>query len=76
MLDGWTGGGSDNNDLFKVISDGSDRSGTISLGVVPVVTLKSNIKLKATSEFYTETATATTATNEETEFVHTLWAFE
>lgn len=61
--------------LVDVFSDGTSRtlSGRDCV-VIPVVTLKSSTKLKATSEFYTETATATSPTDEETEFVHSAWS--
>ena len=44
--------------------------------VVPVVSLKSNIQLNSSSEFYTETATATTPVQGETAYVHHNWTIQ
>ena len=64
------------NALFGVYSSGSANDYDGSYAVVPVVTLKSDIQLETGDPFYTETATATTAVDEVTEYVHHAWTIK
>ena len=66
--------------LFRVSKDGSSEVGTVGLPIIPVVTLKSNIKIENTGS-YTETATGTataTATGAYAERLgeHNVWSIK
>lgn len=68
--------------IFRIWENSGDKQNAnqsifeYSYCVIPVVTLKADIQLESSSTYYTASAGATVAVEEETGFQHTEWSFK